>query len=289
MRIVARLAFFTAAISPAFTSISLTAQVISGSLVDDRSSAPIPNAFVALTDFSGTNHGVTTTNSEGRFRFEAPGPGIYQVSASRIGYATGRTEYIGLAVGQSENVELRLWDSPVILDSLRVIAENNGVTPGRVKFERRRALGKGYFLTGKDFEVAGYPPVEDLIRLLPDMTIDARGDVQSYASAGSGERGTTGCMRWVWNDFAVHENAGLMQTLEEMYSSEQGELGVGAQQVLNIIPATAVSGVEVYPSYRDVPQELRFLAWPPTGSSEATEPPCGLVVIWDDGGWGSGG
>lgn len=269
---------------------SLTAQSIVGTVRTASGGQVVPVAIVSLVAIDDVTLDFTTTDAEGRFRLVPPMDGIFKVAVTRLGYRDERSDWIAVRGDETHRVEIELTEAPIELDSLRVIAENDGVTPGQVKFMRRRELGRGHFITAAEIRAAGSPTLPDLIRVLPDMYLDSTGQVKSRASQGNGEKGTVGCLRYVWNDFAVAESRALRVQIEEVYGVRIDPLtGAGEGTILEMIPVSSTAGIEVYPSYDDVPEELRFFAWPPAGENDLTKgpPSCGLVVIWDGGGWGN--
>lgn len=273
------------AIAVSVVPTSSSGQAITGTVTDARDGRPIPVAAVRLVAIDEVTLEMTASDAEGRYRLVPPTNGIFKVEVVRLGFREEQSDWIVIRDEESHRVDFELSQAPIELDSLRVIAENDGITPGRVKFMRRQALGRGHFITAAEIRAAGSPTLVDVIRILPEMYLDSSAQLKSRASAGNGERGTSGCVRFVWNDFAVAESEALMARLREVYGvGFNGMTGGGEGAVLELIPVSSTAGIEVYPSFDDVPQELRFVAWP---SNPPGAPPCGLVVIWDGGGWGN--
>jgi hypothetical protein len=86
---------------------SSSSGTVAGS-VTDQSNAVVPGASVALTD-TGTNIArTTTTNKEGRYIFVDVTPGVYNISVTKSGFATTKTEKQEVKVGESLTINLAL-------------------------------------------------------------------------------------------------------------------------------------------------------------------------------------
>jgi hypothetical protein len=76
--------------------------------VTDQSGAVVPSATVTLTDTATNNVRSTTTNKDGRYILVDVNPGIYNVSISKTGFATTKTEHQEVTVGSSLTLNLSL-------------------------------------------------------------------------------------------------------------------------------------------------------------------------------------
>ncbi|MGA8508946.1 MAG: carboxypeptidase-like regulatory domain-containing protein [Candidatus Sulfotelmatobacter sp.] len=86
---------------------STSSGTVSGS-VTDPSNAVVPGATVALTDSSTNIARSTTTNKEGRYIFVDVTPGVYNISVTKSGFATTKTEKQEVKVGESLTLNLSL-------------------------------------------------------------------------------------------------------------------------------------------------------------------------------------
>jgi type 1 fimbria pilin len=76
--------------------------------VTDQSNAVVPGATVTLTDTTTNTVRTTTTNKDGRYTVVDVPPGIYNVSISKTGFATTKTEHQEVTVGSSLTLNLSL-------------------------------------------------------------------------------------------------------------------------------------------------------------------------------------
>ena len=86
---------------------SASSGTVAGS-VNDQSGAVVAGATVTLTDTSTNNARPTTTNASGRYFFADVTPGIYNITVSKQGFATTKTEHQEVQVGASLTVNLSL-------------------------------------------------------------------------------------------------------------------------------------------------------------------------------------
>lgn len=99
-------------------------QVFEGRVLDEEDERPIVDALVRLVDLEERLRGAAVSDSAGRYRLEAPGPGEYRLVAERIGYQT--FESLPLAVSDPERVypvDVGLRTAPVPLPGIVVTAD----------------------------------------------------------------------------------------------------------------------------------------------------------------------
>src|SRR2546428_6203599 len=124
---------------------------IVGRLVDVESHAPVSRARIAIL---GARHDFAS-DSDGRFVDDHLASGTYVVQARAIGYAVGSWV---VQLGDSETVTqvFELKRLPYVLDPV-VVQHRLSIGEERFQaFERRRASGRGYFITPAQIE-AGQP------------------------------------------------------------------------------------------------------------------------------------
>jgi hypothetical protein len=144
---------------------SLTAQ-----LVDQKSRAPVAGARIR---FLGTSLG-TQSDSTGRFATSGLVAGIYLLEVRAVGYAKGSWV---LRLGDRDAVTevFELAPLPVELDPVVVERQPSFAEQRRLEFERRRASGRGHFIT--EDEIAQVKPrmLADLFRTVPGVRLLCRG------------------------------------------------------------------------------------------------------------------
>lgn len=107
---------------------SVEAQVLSGRVVEEGSEAPVATALVRLLGEDGEPVAISVADSAGHYRVEAPGPGIYRLSAARLGFHTVESPLLDAALADGVYpIDLILQPAPVELPGFTV--ETNRVPP----------------------------------------------------------------------------------------------------------------------------------------------------------------
>jgi hypothetical protein len=126
----------------------LSAQTVSGRLVDGLAHVPIDRAFIVLLDETGYELERVLTDAQGHFSLAAPMAGTYQLRSERIGFRAGLSGQFVLAVDEDHALELLVDPVVVRLDTLtvsgdskrcRVVGEQ-GLETATVWEEARKAL-----------------------------------------------------------------------------------------------------------------------------------------------------
>lgn len=226
----------------------LAAQTASfrGRILDAVSGAPLIGATVAAT----TTGASVQTDSAGRYRIDGLKVGIHRFLVSATGYSRGS---LTLAFAQREVMERDLMLDPVGLalspeDSAKVqtlptVPVTAPVSAGRRfdDFERRRATGRGQYLTRTQLEEGLYGSLQDAMRPMRGIRFSCAGSFCSVQMA----RAPMGCSP----DYVV----------DERVDNTFGPL----------VPVRDIYAVEVYTGASDVPGEFA-----------GTNAGCGVVVIW---------
>ena len=95
---------------------------VTGRVVDDVTDAPLALVELRLLDVAGEVRNRVASDSAGLFRLHAAA-GTYVVEATLIGYGTVRSEPLELRRDREIALELRLGESAIPLDAIRVVAE----------------------------------------------------------------------------------------------------------------------------------------------------------------------
>jgi hypothetical protein len=220
------------------------AQVISGVVIEDGTDAPIAGALVELLEQgSRAAQRSATTAAGGEFRLALPGAGEYRLRISRIGYLPVTTAMYTLAAGDSIHERLSMPRAPVALDTLRVERRDGRLT-GFDKVMRRQRENNGIFIPGAIFEMADPPyPSQYLQYLIGALFTTSGGELRM-----PGARCTV-----LWID-EWHRPRSLSS--------------------LDQIPVSEFAAIEVYRTFRDVPEELQVHVYP-----------CGLINVWTSAAW----
>jgi len=214
-----------------------TASIV-GRLVDVESRAPVGRARIAIL---GAHHEFAS-DSEGRFVGDHLASGTYVLQARAIGYAVGSWV---VQLGDSETVTqvFELKRLPYVLDPV-VVQRRLTFSAERLRaFERRRASGRGYFITAAQIEAEHPHALVDLLRNVPG--------VQMICAGAS--RCTVRMLRSPRNCKVDYVLDGFPAT--NSTSPDMATVGI--------------IGIEVYRTLSETP--LEFLR---------TDNVCGTIVIW---------
>ncbi len=210
---------------------------IAGQLVDQQSRAPVGGARVR---FLGTRLGVES-DSVGRFAQAGLHAGIYLIEVRAIGYAMGSWV---LRLGDSTVSEVfELERLPVQLDPVVVERQPSFAEQRQLDFERRRASGRGHFITEEQIERTKPRTLADLFQNVPGVRLQCRGAARCTVRMARAPRECR-------PDFVVDGYPATNSTSLDMST-------------------VGITGVEVYRTLTETP--LEFLK---------ADNLCGTIVIW---------
>lgn len=104
-----------------FAAVPATAQLVTGTVVDASSNAPIAYAEVVLLDKDGKEVNAVLSDSLGNFAVSAPDAGRYTLAVRHIGYAAVSTPVVDVEKSQRVTVEIRMSAEAIMLDPLVVV------------------------------------------------------------------------------------------------------------------------------------------------------------------------
>lgn len=228
------------------------AQTIMGSLLDAQTGQPILLGYVALLTEGGERIAWTLADEGGFFRLEAPDPGSFMLYGESLGYRSSVEGPILMGEDQIVPAEFRLDPMPVVLDSLRIVAQSKRYSLVMAGFYDRQQAGLGHFIGPEQimdrFEARyisdffwGVPG----IRLMPRDNMAGSGYVPMMRASAT-LRGM--CLPDVYLD-------GIPQP--------------GADELDNLIMPFDIEGIEVYRSASEVP---------PRYTTAAAN--CGVILLW---------
>jgi hypothetical protein len=227
-------------------------QTIMGNLIDAQSGQAILLGYVGLLTEEGDRVAWTLTDEEGFFRLEAPSPGSYLLYGESLGYHAIVEGPVILGEDQLIPAEFALEPMPVVLDSLRVVAESKRISLVLSGFYDRQQQGLGHFIGPEEIlERFEAQQVTDFfwsvpgVRLMPQSNLAGSGYVP-LMRATAGMRGF--CLPDVYLD---------------------GIPMPGADEIDQFISPMDIEAIEVYRSASEVP--ARFT----TAASN-----CGVILIW---------
>lgn len=225
---------------------------LSGTLLDDADGRPVPGGLVELQTERGRVVRTTMTDDEGRFTFPVNG-GDYRLRVWRIGNKEEKTSVFTVQPVDTVEVIVRLNLQALMLPSLEVVARARPVNAQIEAFEdrRRRAIG-GQFITQEEIELRNPSRLTDMLEGVVGFMVQGK-EVQSARRT----RLHRGCIPAIYVDGSPVSTAAL---------ARGSEMPV---DVINLIPAGDVHGVEIYQGVSQLPGEF-------SGSNAL----CGVIAIW---------
>ena len=102
----------------------LAAQAVRGRLIDASSAEPVAGALIVMVDASGAEVASTVTSARGTYHLRAPGAGVFELRAERIGFQNSLSGEITLLAGETVTRELTASSSAIVLPVLAVESES---------------------------------------------------------------------------------------------------------------------------------------------------------------------
>ena len=215
---------------------------IAGQLVDRESRAPVGGARIALLGIRKD----LASDSTGRFTHEGLASGTYVVQVRAIGYV-GASWIVELGDGEVHTEVFELERLAYTLDPVVVERRPSFAQQRLQEFERRRAGGRGYFITEEQILQAKPRNLGDLFRSVPGVRMQCRGSCSVRMARAPRE-----CRPdYVMDGFPATNSTSLD------------------------MPTIGVIGIEIYRTLSETP--LEFLR---------ADNQCGTIVIWTRSGPG---
>lgn len=104
------------------------AQVLRGRVLEEETGVPVRTALIRLLSSDDEPVVMSIADSAGYYRVEAPAPGVYRLSVSRLGYHTVQSPLLDASLADGEYpIDLVMQPAPVELPGFTV--ETNRVPP----------------------------------------------------------------------------------------------------------------------------------------------------------------
>ncbi len=153
----------------------LSAQTITGTLLDGGTGAPIPAGVITLLTEPGEVATRVEADSAGAFSIAAPQPGSYYLRAERIGYRAVTEGIFDLGEGGSIEVQINLLTQPVELEGVEATVTAERAIERRQReylegqgFYDRKKMGFGSFIEVDSLPQEPFRP-SDLLRSVPGL------------------------------------------------------------------------------------------------------------------------
>lgn len=238
-----------AAALPAATALS--AQSVSGRVIDAATGSPVAQAAIEAIDDAGQPRAQTASDSAGAFALPLPA-GRYSFRVTHLSYDPLETESLQFSRGEVVRLEFRLGVRPIRMEPLVVTSRQRthiGSEQFYSRMQRQRALGQGDFITRDDIEQTTTSDINALITRHPQVRSTRAGPGGMTEMLVLEARGGGLCVPALWVDgMRIMRNE--LTDLRSWFHPDN------------------VEGVEIYPNAAFAPPEL-------SGGSE-----CGAIAIW---------
>lgn len=147
------------------------AQVISGTLREAESRAPLRGGVVSLLGRDSVAVSEARTDSAGAFSLALPGAGAFRLRASLAGYRAAVSPVLHLGARDTLEVEFTLARDTVVLEPLVVRARSRRLTGAARRFydRARTHAGSGTFITRDEIDRVNPLRATDLLRRIPGV------------------------------------------------------------------------------------------------------------------------
>jgi hypothetical protein len=229
----------------------LSAQTLSGRVVEDEGARPVERALVEVFRIDVRPLATAVTDADGRFRVTVPSPGgVLRVRISTLFHDTVTVDSLRVTADEQRELgDIALRIAPIPLEEVAVDVERSKESPrGREWIRRNQTLGKGTFIAGA---VADYAAGRSLGSYIATQTklwarYDLRGQVSGFVNPGGS---ISRCVQVLVNRWKIERTN---------YRS------------VDQIPREDIAAIEVYQNDRDLPPGYWF---------DGT-PGCGVVNVW---------
>ena len=255
----------------------LSAQVLRGSLLDDRTDQPVEGATVWLLNEDDIRLDRVTTDAEGRFLFRLE-LGVFLLHAERIGFQPTTSSPFAVEALDTTDVEFRISDQALTLAPISVSV--GGPSAPEI-FEARMATEEGVFFS---------PQMVDSLR--PSTHI---GEIFKHADGAR--------VRWRWGitddlqtgpipSLETYRGYGCIHYIVDRTVVPKPMFGSSPWGVapLSRVTPEELMAVELYRSWSEVPEDFRSALRIRNGQEAAAlvdinRKVCGVAVIWTRSGW----
>ena len=259
------------------------AQRVTGRATDETARAPIPEVQVEALS-QGRVIAQTMTDANGAYALELPAPGRVVIRATRLGYSAYTSDAIDIAAGAAITRNIAMRPAAIEADSI-VVRADGAFERGTDAFRRRCALGMGVCLGPGAIMQRNAVRVTDLFRGVEGLSLrGGPGDPVIASLQGYG------CLV-IFLDHHVYPIAAYDRTRSLAGSIISGNPALANAQStrgagLNVIDPSAITGIEIYRGFHEVPKELLRTQraqqiWPTSSKSG----PCGVAVVWTRTAW----
>jgi len=191
--------------------------------------------------------GLLLLDGQGNFELHGLAPGRYVLIAKALGFDSATAEVL-VGAAPTPPMTITLPPLPQVLPEVVVEEESRLPSAHVAGFERRRAAGRGSYITREDIDREHPQNLQALLLQVPGVRLDCRG---------------RSCI-------LILARTASQRLCEPQYFLD----GVPTDPLMVGSSLYHVYGVEVYRRQSETPQEFR-----------PAEAPCGVVAVWTRGRW----
>jgi len=270
----------------AIENLPVPGRTIMGRVVAEGFDEPLTSVLVRALDRGYDPVAATMTDAAGRFRLEVPEAGVYRVEALRTGFETRRVE--GIEVGENRGGRATLGLEYASTQPGEDYYRNQtNLTRGRAQFTERREQGFGFHFDRAAIAALDPERPAEIFATVPGLLID-------WLPFDPVVRTTHGwqCFRVYYNHFlgSIQASSPPKHRLRPAGLEGLGTRGPGTgprvpMRTLDNIDPDEIEGIEIYRSYREIPDDLRYslLGHQLWGPDELGG--CGIAIVWTSLGW----
>lgn len=232
---------------------ALSAQTVSGKIIEKHTATPLADVEIQIRDGSGTRIGpALRTDPDGLFSMRVPLAGPYTVSVRRLGYIPSVHDVLVAGRGIAR-IEIVLAIQPAKLEEVRVARTPSQRPHFMEGFEQRRRLGMGMFFTREEVQRSGTTTLSNFIRGYTGIQMSSR---PGRTSANFGPTSMfRACNIALFVDgMRMHSSSATPDQIFRSFES---------------IPPSHIEGIEIYRGRSQLPAEF--------GGPEVR---CGAIVVW---------
>lgn len=243
-------------LSSAVAAGPLSAQEIAGDVVDDTRT-PVPSVRITILDRRGAPVAEATSDSVGFFRVALPGPGSYDMRASRPGYRSLHAGPYHIEPRTTVSVLIMLHRQTLEIEGMVVEVQGRSPRLHASGFYERRRLGFGHFVDREELLSRATGSLASYLARLPSLERGNRAAAFGPQSVRNvplvAERNGRPCVPALWIDGSLVRSGG---SLADPLRPDDW-VGVGE-----------VEGIEFYQGPSTVPTEF------------ARSSGCAVLVVW---------
>lgn len=154
---------------------SLSGQTVLGKVLDAVTQDGVGEAEVTLRVSGGEVVGRGVSEASGRFVIHLSDPGIFVLSISRLGYATGDSALVQVSGDETRYLEVELQPEALGIPGFTVVGDPQVPYLELSGFYHRRDMGYGRFLGPEEVDHRTVTQTSEYLRRVPFIRLEYRG------------------------------------------------------------------------------------------------------------------